>query len=229
MKMNRKYIRVYLLVLSVLFSEITLSFSQLHDPEKTLASRVVWHFVARALINPNFTSGEVVGYFTDVNGVAGPLFNGPPSEMTAFLTLKTDVFTMQPLPNNGNVLLSLLGPGDLHVYFNPNPGNNWNDPATFSSGKEIARFNRGADVVILVGTVSSDTFSLDLVSSQDFTINGQELNFKNLAPHGVTNSNTGSGTPVPGTGNFPFALPFLGSGIAIGNQLFDRGERADAN
>jgi len=33
----------------------------------------------------------------------------------------------------------------------------------------IARFNMGADLVIFVGPISSDTFSLALVSSQDFT------------------------------------------------------------
>jgi hypothetical protein len=38
-------------------------------------------------------------------------------------------------------------------------------PGTFSSGKEIARFNRGADLVVFVGPISNDAFSLDLVFS----------------------------------------------------------------
>jgi hypothetical protein len=82
-------------------------------------------------------------------------------------------------------------------------------------------------VVIFAGPISSDTFSLDLVSSQDFTINGQEVNFKNLAPHGVTNSNTGIATPA--TGSFPLAFPFAGSGIAIGNEVSGPGESDDEN
>ena len=67
-----------------------------------------------------------------------------------------------------------------------------------------------------MGPITSDTFSLDLVFSQEFMINGQEVNFKKLTPHGVTNSNTGSGTPVTGSGNFTLAFPFAGTGIAIG-------------
>ena len=75
----------------------------------------------------------------------------------------------------------------------------------------IARFNRAADLVIFVGAISSDTFSLPLVSSQDFTI-------QETCPHGVTNSNRGSSTPVVGSGNFSLAFPFAGVGIAIGND-----------
>lgn len=215
--MKRKYTGVSLLVFLVLLSS-SAAFSQIQARHETSASRVVWHIVARALINPSNGTAQVVGYFTDLDGVSGSLFNGTPSEITAILTLRSDVFALQPLPSNGNVTLSVLEPGALHLFFNPNPSNNWNNPATFSSGTEIARFNRGADLVITVSAITSDTFSLDLVFSQDFTINGQELNFKKLAPHGVTNSNTGSSTPVAGSGNFSVAFPFAGVGIAIGND-----------
>jgi hypothetical protein len=94
-------------------------------------------------------------------------------------------------------------------------------PGTFSSGKEIARFNRGADLVVFVGPISNDAFSLDLVFSQDFTVNGQEVNFEKLAPNGITNSNIGSSTPVSGSGNFTLAFPFAGTGIAIGTNSAD--------
>src|SRR5258708_3788807 len=69
----------------------------------------------------------------------------------------------------------------------------------------------GADLVIFVGPISSDTFSLALLSSQDFTI-------QETCPHGVTNSNRGSGTAVVASGNFSLAFPFAGVGIAIGNE-----------
>jgi hypothetical protein len=72
MKMNRKYTGVCLLVLLVLLSGSS-SFSQLQARHKTSASRVVWHIVARALINPSNGTAEVVGYFTDVDGVSGSL------------------------------------------------------------------------------------------------------------------------------------------------------------
>jgi hypothetical protein len=216
--MKIKHTGVCLPVFLILFSG-SLSFGQIQDHHEISASRVVWHFVARSLVNPSNGTSQVVGYFTDLDGVSGSLFYGIPSETTAFLTLRTDVFKAQPLPNNGSIALSVPGPVILHLYFNPSPSNNWNDPDTFSSGKEVARFNRGANVSVSDGSISSATFSLDLLFSQDFTINGQEVNFAKIAPHGVTNSNVGSTTPVTGSGNFTLALPFVAAGIAIGKNV----------
>ena len=79
------------------------------------------------------------------------------------------------------------------------------------------------------GSISSATFSLDLLFSQDFTI-GQEVNFAKIAPHGVTNSNIGSTTPVTGSGNFTLAFPFVATGIAIGrDETHGQWESADEN
>jgi len=227
--MKTKRTGVCLPVLLILLSG-SLSFGQMQEHHGTSASRVVWHFVARSLVNPSNGTSQVVGYFTDLDGVSGSLFYGAPSESTAFLTLRTDLFTAQPLPNNGSIALSVPGPVILHLYFNPSPSNNWNDPDTFSSGKEVARFNRSANVSVSDGSISSATFSLDLLFSQDFTINGQEVNFAKIAPHGVTNSNIGSTTPVTGSGNFTLALPFVAAGIAIGNnETHGQWESADEN
>jgi len=169
--MKRKPIGICLLGLAILLSGST-SFGQIQARPKTPASRVVWHIVGRSLVNPSNATSQVVGNVTDLDGVSGSLFNGTPSEITAFLTLRTDVFASQPLPMNGNVTLSIPGPVTLHLYFNPNPNNDWSNPATFSSGKEIARFNRDAVLFLSIGPFSTDTFSLDLVFSQPFTING---------------------------------------------------------
>ena len=215
--MKRKPIGICLLGLAILLSGSP-SFGQIQARPKTPASRVVWHIVGRSLVNPSNATSQVVGYVTDLDGVSGSLFNGTPSEITAFLTLRTDVFASQPLPMNGNVTLSIPGPVTLHLYFNPNPNNDWSNPATFSSGKEIARFNRDAVLFLSIGPFSTDTFSLDLVFSQPFTINGQEVDFEKLAPNGLTNSNTGTTTSVAGSGNFTLAFPFAGCAIAIGSE-----------
>jgi hypothetical protein len=217
MKMKRTHTGICLLGLLILISGSS-ALSQIQASHDIPSSRVVWHIVARSLVNPSNSTSQVVGYLTDLDGVSGSLFNGTPSETTAFLTLRTDVFASQPLPMNGNVTLSLPGPATLHLYFNPSPSNNWNDPATFSGGKEIARFNREANLFVSVGPISYDTFSLDLVFSQDFTLNGHEVNIKKLAPNGVTNTNLGTTMPVAGSGNFSLAFPFAGTGLAIGND-----------
>jgi hypothetical protein len=215
--MKRKHAVVCFLVLLILLPGSS-SFGQIPDRHEISASRVVWHIVARSLVNPSNGTSQVVGYLTDLDGVSGTFFNGTPSESTAFLRLRTDVFASQPLPINGNVTLSLPGPVLLHFYFNPNPSNSWTDPASFSTGKEVARFNRAANLFMSVGPISYDTFSLDLVFSQTFTMNGQEVNFEKLIPNGVTNTNMGTTTPVAGSGNFTLAFPFAGTGIAIGND-----------
>jgi hypothetical protein len=225
MKMKRKHTGFCSLVLLILLSGSS-AFSQIQARHEISASRVAWHIVARSLVNPSNGTSQVVGYLTDLDGVPGSLFNGTPSEITAFLTLRTDVFTSQPLPINGNITLSLPGPVALHLYFNPNPSNNWNDPVTFSSGNEIARFNRAANLFMSVGPISYDTFSLELVFSKDFTIDGHEVDFKKLVPYGVTNTNMGTTMPVAGSGNFSLAFPFAGTGIAIGNdEACGRGEK----
>ena len=80
------------------------------------------------------------------------------------------------------------------------------------------------------GSISSATFSLDLLFSQDFTIDGQEVNFAKIAPHEVTNSNIGNTTPLTGSGNFTLALPFVAAGIAIrNNDTHGQWESADGN
>jgi hypothetical protein len=214
--MKIKHTGVCLPVLLILLSG-SLSFGQMRERHETSASRVVWHFVARSLVNPSNGTSQVVGYFTDLDGVSGSLFYGAPSESTAFLTLRTDLFTLKPLPINGNIPVSVPGPDTLHLYFNPTPSNSWNDPDTFSSGQEIARFNRAANLFFSVGTTSFDIFSLDLLFSQDFTINGQEVNLGKIVPHGVTNNNTGSTISVGGPGN-TLAFPFVATGIAIGTD-----------
>jgi hypothetical protein len=136
--MKTKHTGVYLPVFLILFSG-SLSFGQMQDHHETSASRVVWHFVARSLVNTsNGTStSQVVGYFTDLDGVSGSLFYGAPSESTAYLTLRTDPFTLTSLPKNGDIPVSVPGPVTLHLYFNPSPSNSWNDPDTFRAAKKL--------------------------------------------------------------------------------------------
>jgi hypothetical protein len=51
----------------------SLSFGQIQAPHETSPSRVVWHFVARSLVNPSNGTSQVIGYFTDLDGVSGSL------------------------------------------------------------------------------------------------------------------------------------------------------------
>jgi hypothetical protein len=222
MRTIHRYAAVGLLLLTVIFSVPTLS--QAQAPHTTAGARVVWHLVGRIFLNPETFTGVVVAYATDIDGVPGPLFNGAPSETTAYFTLKTDVISLQPLPNNGDIALAIANPGDARLYFTPNPNHTWTDPNSFATGQLIATFHRAQDVVMFLGPFSSDTFSYNLVSSQNFTINGQTLNFNTLAPHGITNTLIASQTPQNGSSDFPVAFPAFGTGVAIGHKVTGLGE-----
>ena len=56
------------------------------------SSAVACYLVGRFYFDPTTGNGEVVGYFTGINGVgdSNSLFNGAPSENTAFFYVSRD-------------------------------------------------------------------------------------------------------------------------------------------
>jgi hypothetical protein len=65
------------------------------------AGAVACNFIARGYVNA--TQGTAVGYFTGITGISGSLFNGSPSEKTAFFTFRHDVGSLKsPPPTNGD-------------------------------------------------------------------------------------------------------------------------------
>jgi hypothetical protein len=184
---------------------------------KTPAARVVWHHVARALLNPSTGTGQVIGYISQIDGVSTSIFSGAPSEATAFFTFRTDTISLTPMASNGDIQLVLLSPGTLNVYFNPSPANDWSQPDSFSSGQLIATFSRAESMLIAFGPLQADTASFRLESSQNFTFDGQTRNFKALDPHGVTVTNITSSTLIPtGIVGLPIAFALAGQAVAIG-------------
>src|SRR5215469_8870127 len=78
------------------------------------------NFIARGYVNA--TQGTAVGYFTGITGISGSLFNGSPSERTAFFTFRHDVAPLvSPPPANGDFAFFLLSAGRFNIYFNQNP------------------------------------------------------------------------------------------------------------
>jgi hypothetical protein len=220
MKTRKRSIAVCLVMCLVAGLAILLPGTSVRSQEgrKTPASRVVWHHVARALLNPSTGTGQVIGYLSQIDGVTTSLFSGTPSEATAFFTFRTDTFSFTPLANNGDIQLTLLSPGKLNVYFNPSPANDWSQPDSFSSGQLIATFSRAETMLIAFGPLQTDTASFELESTQNFTFDGQKRNLKTLDPHGVTLTNTTSNTVIlTGIAGLPVAFAFAGHAIAIGN------------
>jgi hypothetical protein len=181
---------------------------------------IACYFVGRAYLNA-VGQGEVVGYFTDIRGISGSVFNGAPGESTAFLTFRSDVFSLTPLPSNGDVGLDLVSPGTFSIYFDPSPKGDWSNPDTFSSGQLVARFTRTETLFLQIGPVSQHVLTESLALARNFTVNGHEYNFIDLVSGGITLSEFFSNTGVPGVANFPVGLAFAGSGTAVAHRSRD--------
>ena len=186
--------------------------------EAVPAAQVVWQHVGRVYLNPNTGQAVWAGYIVHINGIKPSLFNGVPSETTAYFTFTTDVLSLTPMPNNGDMALSLVSPGTLNVYYNSNPAGDWNNPASFSSGQLIATFTRKESLFPELGTIGFHNLSENLLSSHSFTFNGQLYDFKFMVPNGITFAQFFSTSPLTGISNYPVAFSGVGTTIAIGRN-----------
>jgi hypothetical protein len=181
------------------------------------AAAVACFFVGRAFQNSS-GQGEVVGYFTDITGISGPLFSGAPGEDTAFFTIRSDIVQLTPLPTNGDVGLALGSAGTFDIYFNPTPIGDWSNPDTFSSGQLIARFTRPEGLLLQIPTYSRAVLTGTLVSSRRFSLKGHEYDLRAIFPAGLTFDESFSNTGVPGVTNFPVGLAFAGDCLAVAGR-----------
>jgi hypothetical protein len=186
--------------------------------EGTPASEVVWQHVGRIYLNPNTGKAVYAGYLVHINGITSPLFNGSPSEATAFFTFSTDVLSLTPLPNNGDIALSLVSAGTFNVYYNTSPNGDWSNPGTFSSGELIATFTRKESLFPQIGPIGFHSLSESLESSRSFKFDGQTFNFNRITPHGITFAQFFSSTPLPGITDYPVAFAATGTTMAIGGK-----------
>src|SRR5262252_4757707 len=99
----------HLLLISV-FTSLLAGWLPAARAQQIPSSAVSCYFVGRAYFDANGTA-QVAGYFSDINGIgsSSSLFNGPPSESTAFFTFRSDLLTNTSLPSNGDITL-ILGP-----------------------------------------------------------------------------------------------------------------------
>ena len=194
------------------------------------AGAVAFHFA----YDLSFVTGEFVGYVAFIEGVDGDfdgdLFNGEPSEDTAYFTFRLT----KPIPGqiplrvpDANAALTLFTPGaQATFYFNPDPqGRDWNDPATFEQGVPIAVLDESA----LLNTraegafpfVAFNTFSARVIDTMPIDFNGQRIDLKKLVPNGVTVTNFGNGFRLLPDGT-PAGASGGGTAIAIGGNLRDK-------
>jgi hypothetical protein len=183
------------------------------------AAAVVWQHVGRVYLNPSTGKAVWAGYVVHINGINNSLFNGAPSEATAYFTFSTDVLSLTPMPNNGDVALNLVSAGTFNVYFNSNPNGNWSNPASFSSGQLIATFTRKESLFPEFGPIAFHSLSESLLSSQNFTFDGKTYDFKYVAPNGITFAQFLSTTPLTGVADYPVAFAGFGTTMAVGSSF----------
>ena len=170
--------------------------------QQTPAGRTVWHHVGRVFLNPTTGKFVYVGYLVHIDPINGSLFNGSPSESTAYFTFSTDLAQLTPLPNNNDVALDLVSAGTFSVYYNATPAADWSNPASFSSGKLIATFHR-KESLFADRAVAFHSLSETLMWSSDFEFDGQTYNFNRIAPNGITFAQFFSTAPQAGTADYP--------------------------
>jgi hypothetical protein len=184
--------------------------------QQTPAGRIVWHHVGRVFVNPTTGKFVYVGYLVNIDPIDGSLFNGSPSESTAYFTFSTDVAQLTPLPNNNDVTLDFVSAGTFSVYYNATPGADWSDPASFSRGKRIAIFHRKESLFSQLEAVSFHSLSETLILSSNFEFSDRTYNFNRIAPNGITFAQFFSTTPQAGAGDYAASFAGAGSVFAVG-------------
>jgi hypothetical protein len=214
--------RIFLSALSLL----VMGWLSVVEADPIPAAAVSCHFSGRAYQTFDGNgqgAGEVAGYFIDIDGISSPLFNGPPSEKTAFFTFRSNQFLLEPRADNGSITLYRVSPGTFNIYFNPKPDGNWNTPDTFSGdssfpGNPIAHFMRHESLFYRTEALGRHDVTEYLVSSKPFILDGHKYDFKAIAPVAITLNETISNTPEPGVTGFPIVLPFAGNCLAVASE-----------
>jgi hypothetical protein len=177
-----------------------------------LAGQVAWYVTGRFYVEA--PSIRDAGYFLHLQGVDGKLFaHDDVSEQTAHFTFLADPFVPKDY-TNGALQLGIDPVGSFSVYFQREPRGNFADPDTFALGQRVATFRRVSMVVgATVGSaVTVNTFSAQLVSTNEFDFRGITYDLARLLPNGITQWGTASPQAV-----MPDVYPFVGSAIAIGS------------
>jgi hypothetical protein len=187
--------------------------------EKISAAQTVWQHVGRIYLNPSTGKAVYAGYVVHLKGISTSLFNGSPSEATAFFTFSTDVLSLTPMPSNGDLALYLVSEGTFNVYYNPSPNGAWSNPASFSSGELIATFARKQSLFPDFMPIGIHSVSETLESSQTFTFAGQTFDFKRMVPNGITFASFFSTKALTtGLTDYPVAFAAAGTTVAVGDK-----------
>lgn len=188
------------------------------------AASVAWYVTGRFYTTADKTTQDL-GYFLHLQGIEGHLFDGEPSEQTAWFTFRSAPFKARPV-TNGDLSMGLDTTGDFTLYLKRKPGASFDTLDSFSDGDPIATFRR---VSVVTGTtlnapqgqttsalLTFNVFTAALIWSKEFEFRGARYDLKQLLPYGITQWGDASPTPIAPPQGFAQCFAFVGSSIAIG-------------
>lgn len=190
--------------------------------EPLKAASVAWYVTGRFYSAPDKTTQDL-GYFLHLQGIAGELFHGQPSEQSAHFTFRSAPFKARPI-TNGGLSLKLDAVGEFTLYLKHRPGASFDKPDSFSDGDPIATFRRTSVVMSSTltaptaanGLLSLNVFTASLIWSREFEFQGARYDIGRLLPHGITQWGDASTTPLAAPQGFEESFAFVGSAIALG-------------
>jgi hypothetical protein len=186
------------------------------------AASVAWYVTGRFYAASDKTTQDL-GYFLHLQGIAGELFNGPPSEQSAHFTFRSAPFKAGAV-TNGDLSLKLDAVGEFTVYLKHQAGASFDNLDSFSDGEPIATFRRTSVVMsstfnaptTTTGLLSLNVFTASLIWSREFEFRGARYDLGRLLPHGITQWGDASPSPLAAPKGFEEAFAFVGSAIALG-------------
>jgi len=199
----------------IVLTSLLLAGPALADDLSQNADGIAYHYVARVKLDFIASTGVVYGYLTAVSGVNSTqaLFNGTPSEATAYLTFRADI-KFQVLPGNGGIVPTLVEAGTWSVYYTASPAHSWDQPDTFSNGRVVAVMDRPVEQFSTYPTFAINAGAADVRSSSLFRLGGQVINWRALIPRGVVDVTSGSPVALPGSTATSPIFAVAGYGLA---------------
>lgn len=103
-------------------------------------------------------SAELYGYFTLIEGVNQPLFEGAQSERNAHFTYRTDPSGLDYI-HNGTIMHLFGRPrqgaaATVRVYYDPDPDQDLDKPETFGNGQVLATYEiRGTRATVIPASI----------------------------------------------------------------------------
>lgn len=166
-------------------------------------------------------TAELLGYYTHIEGVKGPLSADKGSEKTACFAFRTERSAVK-ITQESSAFRVIPKSIDslLNVYYHPLPSRDFAKPDTFAEVQLIATFkSRTGEAVFTPGGEFTYTGTIELETSSDFVHEGKKYNFRDFGSSFTLKASGASPSTddiIKQMGSGTVRLPFTGSASKAG-------------